>query len=144
MRFHGDVERAKSVYKGIAPLLAEDIADNIVYLAIFSLPLRRLPSLSQVCCIAPGPCAGTVFVYVCVCACVLCIRSYMLACAHVQRDFGADRVGYESSEYRDHSQGDQVNDLIFIGVSCMCAAFAVAVAASRLPFFFFCVCVWMP
>ena len=32
IRFHGDVERAKSVYKGIDPLTAEDIAEIAVFI----------------------------------------------------------------------------------------------------------------
>ena len=31
VRFHGDKEKAKNVYKGFEPLLAEDIADAILY-----------------------------------------------------------------------------------------------------------------
>ena len=31
VRFHGDEERAKKVYAGVAPLTPEDIADAIVY-----------------------------------------------------------------------------------------------------------------
>jgi NADP-dependent 3-hydroxy acid dehydrogenase YdfG len=31
VRFHGDEERAASVYKGFTPLIAEDVADAIVW-----------------------------------------------------------------------------------------------------------------
>ena len=31
VRFHGDKERAANVYKGIAPLTGEDIADAMIY-----------------------------------------------------------------------------------------------------------------
>ncbi len=33
VRFHGDAERAKKVYKGFTPLAGEDIADAVVYCA---------------------------------------------------------------------------------------------------------------
>lgn len=33
MRFRGDAEQAKNVYKGYTPLVAEDVADAIVYAA---------------------------------------------------------------------------------------------------------------
>lgn len=33
VRFHGDAERAKSVYKGLKPLKAEDVADVVVFIA---------------------------------------------------------------------------------------------------------------
>ena len=36
VRFHGDAERAKTVYEGFIPLTAEDIADTISY--IIGLP----------------------------------------------------------------------------------------------------------
>jgi 3-hydroxy acid dehydrogenase/malonic semialdehyde reductase len=36
VRFHGDAERAKSVYKGFQPLSAEDVADVIMY--VLNLP----------------------------------------------------------------------------------------------------------
>ena len=36
VRFHGDAERAKSVYKGYRPLSAEDVADVIMY--VLNLP----------------------------------------------------------------------------------------------------------
>jgi NADP-dependent 3-hydroxy acid dehydrogenase YdfG len=32
VRFHGDEQRAKTVYQGIAPLTAEDIADALEYI----------------------------------------------------------------------------------------------------------------
>jgi NADP-dependent 3-hydroxy acid dehydrogenase YdfG len=31
VRFHGDTERAKQVYKGMVPLTGDDIADSIVF-----------------------------------------------------------------------------------------------------------------
>jgi NADP-dependent 3-hydroxy acid dehydrogenase YdfG len=31
VRFHGDAERAAKVYKGVKPLVAEDVADVIVW-----------------------------------------------------------------------------------------------------------------
>jgi len=33
VRFHGDTERAKNVYKGVQPLTAEDIADAVLFCA---------------------------------------------------------------------------------------------------------------
>lgn len=33
IRFHGDSDKAKNVYKGIEPLIAEDIADSVIYCA---------------------------------------------------------------------------------------------------------------
>lgn len=33
IRFYGDEEKAKNVYKGITPLSAEDIADSVIYVA---------------------------------------------------------------------------------------------------------------
>ena len=33
VRFHGDVERASAVYKGIQPLTADDVADAVLYCA---------------------------------------------------------------------------------------------------------------
>jgi NADP-dependent 3-hydroxy acid dehydrogenase YdfG len=33
IRFHGDEERAKNVYKGITPLSGKDIAETIVFIA---------------------------------------------------------------------------------------------------------------
>ena len=33
VRFHGDGERAKTVYKGFEPLIAEDVADAVYYVA---------------------------------------------------------------------------------------------------------------
>ena len=33
VRFHGDIERADNVYKGVEPLVAEDLADLIAYMA---------------------------------------------------------------------------------------------------------------
>ncbi len=32
-RFYGDEEKAKSIYKGITPLYADDIADTIIFMA---------------------------------------------------------------------------------------------------------------
>jgi len=36
VRFHGDRERAKTVYQGLQPLTADDVADTIAY--IVNLP----------------------------------------------------------------------------------------------------------
>ena len=33
MRFHGDGDRAKAVYKGLDPLTAEDVAETVVWVA---------------------------------------------------------------------------------------------------------------
>ncbi|MFN8546655.1 MAG: SDR family oxidoreductase [Candidatus Eisenbacteria bacterium] len=33
VRFHGDTERAKTIYRGLTPLSAEDVADAITYVA---------------------------------------------------------------------------------------------------------------
>jgi len=34
VRFHGDEERAKTVYKGFTPLSPDDVADSVVWIAI--------------------------------------------------------------------------------------------------------------
>ena len=33
VRFHGDEERAKNIYKGLTPLTGDDIADAVLYCA---------------------------------------------------------------------------------------------------------------
>ncbi|MEA3496699.1 MAG: SDR family oxidoreductase [Bacteroidota bacterium] len=48
VRFHGDNKKADSVYKGIKPLLAEDIADIIVYTA-------SVPAHVQICEVTVTP-----------------------------------------------------------------------------------------
>lgn len=48
IRFHGDEEKAKNVYKGIEPLKAQDIADIILYTA-------KLPPHVQICEITVTP-----------------------------------------------------------------------------------------
>ncbi|MDY4010895.1 MAG: NAD(P)-dependent oxidoreductase, partial [Fusobacterium gastrosuis] len=45
VRFRGDQDKADSVYKGIEPLYAEDVAETIVYVA--NLPDKiQIPELS--------------------------------------------------------------------------------------------------
>lgn len=46
VRFHGDDERANSVYQGIKPLTGEDIAD-VAYYAPARRPMSRLPRCSS-------------------------------------------------------------------------------------------------
>lgn len=48
VRFHGDEERAKNVYKGIKPLSADDVADTVIYAA-------STPAHVQICEITLTP-----------------------------------------------------------------------------------------